>query len=279
MTDLPENNLIAKPDESIPNRGLQVRVDDDDNTIYVTLQQIDETLINYVQNIISPTVIDNERVVPVPVVYANPERWKSIRKDGFMRDQDNDKAQTPLIVFRRVNVGRNPDMSNPNNKYLYLTHQTRWNSRNTYDRFAVQNGIRPSLETHQVIVPDYVDITYEVILWTELQSQLNGLIEQINVENEEWWGVKNQYKFRVRIDDYSDGSDLPAENQRFVRTAFNMNVSAYLVPERMISNFTSLSTNSKKYTVKKVISFVETDFTNSPEVTGYYDTLKAKKSN
>ena len=230
----------------------------------------------YIDDVIMPTVVDNDRVVPVEVIYASPERWKSIRKDGYLRDPKNDKLQTPLIALRRTAITRNA-LTNPSNKYVYQTQQASWNNRNVYDRFAVQNGIKPSQQYNNVIIPDYVDLTYEVLLWTEYQEQMNSLLEQINVENDEWWGLRNQYKFRVRIDDYNNQNELPAENQRYVRTTFNMKVSAYLIPERMVKNFAPASTNWKRYSVKKIVAVMETDWTNSPDPQHYLAKMEAKK--
>jgi hypothetical protein len=195
---------------------------------------------------------------PVPIVYGTPERWKTIRKDGFMRDQKNDRAQTPVIVIRRTNMIRNP-MTNPSNKYLYITPKSQWNARTAYDRFAVQNGITPSVEYRSVIVPDYVDLNYDVIVWTDRQEQMNDIIEQIHVENEEFWGLRNQFKFRVRIEEYSSQTELPPVDERFVREFFALKVSAYLIPERAVRDFALKSNNSKTFTVKKVVTFFETD--------------------
>lgn len=256
---------IAQTRDDLVNRGKDNKFDDASFApIRVTLMSIDETIINYITTVIKPTIIDNDRSVPVPVIYATPERWKTIRKDGVVRDNQMDKALTPIIVLRRTNLKRN-DMTNPSNKYVYRTFHNPWNRRNAYDKFAVLNGITPSQELTQVIVPDYITINYEVILWTDFQEQMNSLIEQINVENEEWWGQRNQFKFRVRIDDYSSTSDLPAETDRLVRNTFNMTVQAYLLPERMVKNFQLNSTNFKQYTAKKLVTFVEVESTHIPK--------------
>jgi hypothetical protein len=218
--------------------------------------QIDETIINYLTEIINPTVEDNNTVVKVPVLYATPERWKSVQKDGFVRDKKNGKLQTPLITIRRTGVVRN-NMTNPSNKYLYMSHQAQWNPRVSYDRFAVQNNIRPSLELRNVIVPDYVDINYDVLLWTTYVEQMNKLVEQINAENEEFWGLRNQYKFRVRIEEYQFEDQLRETQERLIRNRFQMKVSAYLVPEKHIRNFAAQSANAKQFTVKKIVTITE----------------------
>lgn len=261
MSETSKVPLIAQPQTDTPNRGHENRtVEGDAAPIHVTLKQIDETIISYLTDIISPGIVEQERIIPVPVIYANPERWKSIRKDGFLRDPKNDKLQPPMIVLRRTSIARNR-MTNPSNKYVYISHQAQWNKRNAYDRFSALNNVRPSQEVYNVVVPDYVDLNYEMLLWTEYTEQMNHLIETLNVENEEFWGLRNQYKFRVRMQDISDKSELPPTQERMVRSVFNMVVSAYLVPEKHVKNFAAKSTTTKEYTVKKVVVTAEIDGT------------------
>jgi hypothetical protein len=127
-----------------------------------------------------------------------------------------------------------------------------------YDRFAVVNGIKPSKQIRQVMIPDYIQLSYDVLIWTEYQEQMNQLIEQINVEADEYWGKRNQYKFRVFIKEYSDNSDLPSDEARFIRTSFRMLVDAYLVPEKVMLRYKPVSTNVETFTKKKVIAITET---------------------
>ncbi len=263
MSNQPDLNQIAQPTIEPVNRGYENKFDISDNSpknLEVTLIKIDETIVNYLINVVKPTVVDNDRIIPVPVIYTSPERWKNIKKDGYLRDQKNDKMQTPLITIRRRGISKN-SLTNPSNKYLHTTHQGMWNSRIAYDRFAVQNNIKPSIKSYNVIIPDYIDISYEIILWTEYQEQLNSLIEQINVENDEFWGSKNEFKFRVNIQEYSGEDDLPATEERIIRNSFNMSVFAYLLPERMIKNFQLSSTIQKDFSAKKLVEFIEVDNT------------------
>ena len=261
MSETSKVPLIAQPQTDTPNRGYENRSRSDDAaSIHVTLEQIDETILNYLTEIINPSITEQDRVIPVPVVYANPERWKSIRKDGMYRDPKNEKLQPPMIVIRRSGMSRNP-MTNPNNKYVYVSHQSRWNKLNAYDRFAALNNIVPSEEIYNVVVPDYIDLNYEMIVWTEYMSQMNSIIETLNTENEEFWGLRNQYKFRVKMQDVTDKSDLPSTRERVVRSVYNMIVSVYLIPEKHIKNFAAKSITTKSYTVKKVVITAEIDGT------------------
>ena len=256
---------LSQPEGST-NRGYDNRNEQGDPPqLTVTLELINETILDYFQNTIKPQINENDTVRPVDVLYGTPERWASVRQQGFLRDTSNQKLLTPLIMLRRTNVSRTQPM-NPNNKYLYSAEDMGWNARNVYDRFAVMNGIRPSKQIRNVMIPDYMELTYEVVLWTEYQEQMDMLIEQINVEAEEFWGKRNNFKFRVNINEFVSQSDLPVSTDRIIRTTFQMRVFAYLLPERMTKNFKLVGTSEKFYTAKKLVTMTEVvnNLKNSP---------------
>lgn len=248
------------------NRGYDNKFDEGDSApIQVTLEFINDTIMDYFQNTIKPNIDDNGNIRSVEVLYGTGERWANVRQFGALRDPMNQKLLTPLIMLRRTNVTRSQPM-NPNNKYLYTTMDNGWNARNVYDKFAVLNSITPSRQLRKVMIPDYMELTYEVVLWTEYQEQMDRLIEQINIEAEEFWGKRNNFKFRVNINEFVSQADLPASQDRIIRTTFQMKVNAYLIPERMVKNFKLISTSEKTYTAKKMVAFTEVvnNLKNSP---------------
>lgn len=239
--------------EGNTNRAEDIRLDINDGAqTKITLEGINKIVMDYFVDVIKPTVTDNNALRVVPVLYGNAERWAMFRRKGEIRDLDNGKLFTPLIMIRRTNIAKG-QLQNPNNKYMHRVLDVGWNARNAYSKFDVQNGFHPSQKMRTVIIPDYMDLTYEVILWTELQEQMDHLIEQINVENQEYWGRRNNYKFRVNIDEFESLNALPAETDRTVRTTFTMDIKAYLIPAAMVDNFRIASTNQTFYTPKKVI--------------------------
>jgi hypothetical protein len=239
------------------NRGNDTRIDSDSPPpTHIDLERINDILMNYVTNRIMPVVDDNGEARTVPVLYGTPERWATVRKFGVLRDGQNDKLLTPMIMLRRTTV-KLGQLVNPNNKYLYRSINSEWNARNTYDKFAVQNGIRPSQQVRHIMIPDYVDLSYEVVMWSEYQAQMDKLIEQINVENQEYWGERNDFKFRVSIEQFDGQNELPATADRVVRTQFTMRVSGYLLPERVVKNFKLANPNQETFTAKKVVAFTE----------------------
>jgi hypothetical protein len=252
MTDLNKNTIGTVP-VALGNttRGYDV-VADSTAPITVTLLRIDEAIIHYFDEVILPSVQENGAFRKVPVLYGSPERWESVRKQGYLRDPQTTKLFAPLIMLRRSSVKRG-DLQNPNNKYLHQTLDTGYNAKNVYDKFSVLNNIHPSKQIRQVIIPDYMDLSYDVVMWTEYEEQMNNLIEQVNVESDEYWGSRNNFKFKVQISEFTSRTELPTESERVVRVEFSMKVHAYLLPEHLVSNFKTASTNTTTFTPKKTI--------------------------
>lgn len=251
MSDLTTSTGQVPNELGNTNRGYDTVFEGQQLTI--TLEKINNAIMGYLKESIIPTVKDNGNAVVVPILYGDGERWAQVRKEGVLRDPQSDKLLTPLIMLRRVSA-KPGKLNNPNNKYLHMVHDTGWNSRNVYDKFAVLNRITPSRKIRTVMIPDYMDIEYEVVMWTEYQEQMDQLIEQINVENYEFWGSRNNFKFRVNIDNGFQGqSELPPVQDRVVRTQFTMTIAAYLLPERAVKNFKLASTSQTSFTPKKIV--------------------------
>lgn len=238
------------------NRGLDTKSDNADSPVMVTLMTIDDTLMKYLQNRIQPIVSQDGKSIKVPIIYGNPERWKSVQKDGVLRDKFN-KIQLPIIMLRRTTMKKSKVNSSVN-KYLEREFETGWNKYNPYDRFAAVNGIKPVKQYITTVTPDYFDITYECMIWTEYMEQMNRLVEQVSFEDDEYWGERGRYKFRTEIREYKMDTTLPAVQDRLVRTSFNLNVHAYLLPERVLDKYNKIKQSSQNaYSIKKVVSFTE----------------------
>ena len=217
------------------NRGDQVKRDDKVKNYYLGLYDIDECIQYYFDNVIRPSVDDGGEIVRVPMIYGSPERWMSIQENGYLRDQQG-KMQIPAIVYKRTAVAKNRTLSNKldaNNPHFHYTFQKQYNSRNRYDNFAVLNDITPSTENYNVVIPDFVTLTYECIIWTEYVEQMNKIVESINYAEDAYWGDPEKFKFRALVEDFSSETDLNDDEDRLVRTAFSINMEGYIITDTM----------------------------------------------
>jgi hypothetical protein len=144
------------------------------------------------------------------------------------------------------------------NKHNIRSFMTGYNKNQVYDRFNILNGVKPTRKLITVTQPDYVNLTYDCSVWTEKTEQMNSVIEQINFESDEFWGDKNSFKFLVSIESFSEATELPAGENRTVRSTFTLNVRAYLLPERTVNGVDGpIMTQQDVYTIKKSVTFIE----------------------
>ncbi len=175
------NNAQKQPTPDVirKNRGYQRSVKNDDvKQFSIGLRDIDETIVYYFNNVIKPSVIRNGQRINVPVLYGAPERCKAVQADGYYRDK-NGKMQTPLIMFKRDSIEKNRslgnklDANNPNNFAIF---EKRYSKKNIYDKFGQLNNREPIKELYGVIIPDYVNITYSCIIFTEYIKHINKIV-------------------------------------------------------------------------------------------------------
>lgn len=260
---IPNFNRALKTTTSKISRGEDNKQTGENVTpVTVGLLTIDTAILQFLQNKITPVVTQDNKQIKVPVIYGNPERWKSVQLDGSIRDS-NGKIQLPIMMLRRTSMKKNSTNS-PVNKYQEYVFKAGWNSRNIYDKFTALNGITPSQVYNSVTVPDFYDITYEAMVWTEYMEQMNKIIESVSFESDEYWGESNNYRFITRINQFDQTNDLPNTSDRLVRNRFVLDVKAYILPESALNRDGNRSATTRlSYSPKKVVFNTEiiTDLT------------------
>ena len=235
----PDVPAIALGPDIRPNRNRGDIVSKNDaktnSSFHLGLEAIDEAIFYYFENVIKPSVISNGDMVDVPVIYGSGERWKLAQKDGFYRDK-NGKVQTPLVMLKRESIEKRRDLGNKldaNAPQLYITHQEKYTKRNSYDRFAILNNRIPQKEFTATVVPDYVNLTYNGIIWTDYISQLNKVIEAVNYSSDAYWGDPEKFKFMAMIDSFNNINELSNDDGRIVRANFSLKLQGYIVPDNI----------------------------------------------
>jgi hypothetical protein len=255
--DMPFPMLDFPPPDNRPNMGrgnITTRKDDSVKDIYIGLQDHDEAVMYYFNNVIKPsTIVDGTRI-NVPIIYGAPERWKNVQKDGYFRDKEG-KIQVPLIMFKRDSVEKRRDLGNKqdgNNPQLYYTFQEKFTHKNRYDNFSLLQNRSPQKEFHAVVVPDYVKLTYTCTIWTDYVAQMNKLIESINYASDSYWGDPERFNFNARIDTYSNTTEINQGENRLVKTDFGLVIQGYLIPDSINKE---LSKRNQKYFSKSIVTF------------------------
>ena len=247
-------------ESNIPfNRSNQMSFKDDYTKPFtVGLQDIDESIMYYFDNVIRPSVIQNGERIAVPIIYGSPERWKSMQKDTYLRDKKG-AIMMPIIVFKRDNIEKNRSLANKldaNMPNLYTSWQKVWDSKNIYSNFNLLNNRIPTKQYIANVVPDYVTLTYSCIIQTYYVEQLNKIIEAINYASDSYWGNPERFKFKALIDSFATITELQQSQERLVKGTFSLKMHGYIIPETIQKDLNSI----KKYNSKsKIIFSMETD--------------------
>ena len=249
--------MAVDPLKKLPkNRALQYKKESIEQGKGVRLYDVDLAIAEHMIDTVLPTVEIFQEKQKVPVVYGNPERWKSVQKDGYLRDKKG-MLQIPLVMFKRNSIERNDTLSNTMNRHVSYPSISKYSKKYRYDKFSAMTGTQRPVELYDIVIPDYVTLTYEVIIWTDFTEHMNKVVEAFQYATDEYWGDKGGFKFRVKIDSFDNTTELSEGSQRIVRTNFTMAVNAYLLPEQ----FDNETTHKKSIKPKKVVWGTETDMT------------------
>ena len=252
---MPRNKPIPRSQRLIFNRGEKISrnspgATDDVKNISVGIMDMDSAIMYYFNEVIKPEVEINKEKVKVPCIYASPERWNAISKQGFLRDKKK-QIIVPLIAFKRTGMSRNDNMPidklDANDPKHFYTFQKRYTQQNRFDKFSVQKNLEPGREYYNVSMPDYMNLTYEFTVWTSYIEQMNQIVEKINYSDGAYWGEPGKMKFRTQIESFSDASQIDGE--KLIQTTFSVNLYGYILPE----TFDSKTTTQKYLTPKKLI--------------------------
>jgi len=254
--------LEPKPDSQTvfsENRGTEYSMKDDTvKDISIGLEDIDNSIMYYFNNVIKPNVIHNGKQLTVPVIYGSPERWKSVQADGFYRDNSG-RLMVPLIMFKRESIEKNRSLGNKldgNTVHNYQVVGTKYNARNAYDRFDIVNNRVPSEQYYISTTPDYLTLTYNCIIFTDFVEQNNKLVEAINFAADSYWGDPRRYKFRSMIDSFATTTLLEEGTDRAAKSTFTIKVNGYIIPNTV--NKDMAVARSKFYTKSQVVFTMET---------------------
>lgn len=230
------------------DRSQAMRRDDDLVKVpRVTLYDIDYAVYYHLTQNIKIQVVDNDTAIQVPVMFSNGEKWSQIRQHGYLRGADK-KVLAPVMIIRRTGIDtddRIPMSDGAAYKlFPYKQKGMQW------DEKAGQYLKKDTIEYYMVNFPDYVIVNYELIIWTDLQEQMNSIVQSIIPTGWTAWG--DTHTFTTSVDGIShDNVNVPGED-RLVKTTMNLKVDGYLREE-----FEYQTSNLQKQHSIKTVRFLE----------------------
>ena len=201
----------------------------------IGIQDLDEAVFYYFNNVIKPFVYQNNQRLQVPVIYASPERWKSYQKDGYYRDKGG-KIMLPIIYLSRNSLTKDRSVTakvDANQPHLYASLKQGYNSINGYSNFNVLNNRRPVIKSQAIVVPDFVTLDYSVNIQTYYMEQLNKIVEAVEYASDAYWGDPERFKFRAFVDTISTATELTIGQERLVKGSFDLRLRGHIIPETL----------------------------------------------
>lgn len=239
-------------------RERQIRRDQDKTrSLGITLYDIDFAVKSFIDQTIQLKVEDNNEFINVPTIYANSEKWASIQRNGYLKDKKG-KTLVPLLSFRRSSVDINQQLRRnkvaTTNQIAYVMAQ-KYSKLAPYDKFSSLYGVKTPKEYFITPIPDYVDITYDFIIWCEYQTQLNNVVENFIYHGGKSFGDKNSFKFASNIQNLTMEDNNTTGQDRLVRATFQLIIHAYLLPKEVAGEVTT-----KRVITPNKVTFVSEAF-------------------
>jgi hypothetical protein len=241
---------------------------DTDKQFSIGIQDLDEAVFFYFNNVIKPFVYQNGERRTVPVIYGSPERWKSFQRDGYYRD-DSGAVMLPILVIKRDTITKDRTTYNKldsNMPNLYGNIGKGFNSKNAYSNFNLLNNRKPVEQFQAIAVPDFVTLEYSCIIQTYYMEQLNKVIEAVEYASDSYWGNPERFKFRARVDSFTTATELTAGKDRLVKGTFGLSLRGYIIPDTIQKDLNSIkkyNTKAKVTITSEVVSNI--DNVNSPD--------------
>jgi hypothetical protein len=248
------------------NRAKEVSVKDDNVRDYkIGIQDFDEALMYYFQNVLKPSVIQNNTRVNVPVLYGSPENWKTVQSDGYYRDA-NGKLLAPLIMFKRRSITQNRTLGNKldgNSAKNIQLFKKKYSKRNIYGNFNLLNNRNPEVEYVASITPDYVTVEYDCIVWTYFIEQMDSLVESINFASRTYWGDPTKFQFYSSIESFEESINYEVGEDRAIKNSFSLTLNGYLIPDSVNK---SMAAVNRVFGVSQVVFGLETTDGNAETI-------------
>ncbi len=240
--------------DRVLDRSMQTRRDDDViRSPKRTLYDVDYAIKWYVENEIQPQIKAQQTIIPVPVIYANGEKWDNVQRLGYLRDEKG-MLQSPLIMLKRSSVAERDSFKTLDVNWPQagnqIVYRQRYNEKNRYEDELFPIPLQQPQSSQQVMIvdiPKYVTVEYEMLVWCDFTTQLNELVDQIFTYSRFAWGNESN-KFATTIGSISFETVNTVGEDRLVRATLPLTVQATLLSGQEAR----ISTLKKMYSVKRV---------------------------
>jgi hypothetical protein len=245
-----------------------------------TLETVDQSLFDWVNNDLNLYATTNEGWKKVPVIWMTAERSYQVKHDKSLRDL-NGTFILPVITIQRTSVNKNLDEKSnywaaipsirqhpgdPAGGVLEIHRQISQEKTSNFanadakrkygqNNFPTDNK-KVVYESRTIPLPIYVECEYDITIHTEYQQQMNDLIQPFltipgGVNHLYLQNAGHKYEAFIEGDIQLDNNleDL-SEDERKFETTINMRVLGYLVGQGKNAKQPSVSVRENQVEIK-----------------------------
>jgi hypothetical protein len=238
--DQQEEVLENLADQTAVEREKHLRRDTDieDNKIKSSIRDVDYAITYELDENFDFHVKQNSRKIKVPVIWDRQERWTWARQRRNLKSV-KDKVLLPLIVINRNDISEHPshvtrpDITRLNNVGRVGSFRQRYSKKNRYDNFRVLQGSQPEREYYITQVPDFIEASYDVTIYTEYRWQMDKMTDLIQYYNYSYWGNEDTGRiFYTKVDSISTETEM-SDEARYIKNDLSLTVDGYIIPDKL----------------------------------------------
>lgn len=247
-----------------------------------SLEDIDASMLDFLKSDLDLSVLTNQGLEKVPVIWISPERAFQIKNDKTLRDESGSLI-VPLISLEREGVTKDPSRKGGFQAHLFSDRRdgrtgrfiiakkivqdktrdnavitnTRTNTEGVRQKYKPNQNKRIVVDTLSIPIPTYINVDYKITIRAEYQQHVNDLITpfitrtgQIN----SFVMKRNGHLYEAFIDQSistSNNVGSMAEDERTFISTVNVKVLGYLIGN---------GPNSKEPIVERRQNFVDIAF-------------------
>jgi len=247
-----------------------------------SLEDIDASMLDFLKSDLDLSVLTNQGLEKVPVIWISPERAFQIKNDKTLRDESGSLI-VPLISLEREGISKDPSRKGGFQAHLFSNRKdgrtgrfiiakkivqdktrdnsvitnTRTNTDGVRQKYKPNENKRIVVDTLSIPIPTYVNVDYKITIRAEYQQHINDLITpfitrtgQIN----SFVMKRNGHLYEAFIDQSistNNNVSSMAEDERTFISTVSIKVLGYLIGN---------GPNSKEPIVERRQNFVDIAF-------------------
>jgi len=247
-----------------------------------SLEDIDASMLDFLKSDLDLSVLTNQGLEKVPVIWISPERAFQIKNDKTLRDESGSLI-VPLISLEREGISKDPSRKGGFQAHLFSNRKdgrtgrfiiakkivqdktrdnsvitnTRTNTEGVRQKYKPNENKRIVVDTLSIPIPTYVNVDYKITIRAEYQQHINDLITpfitrtgQIN----SFVMKRNGHLYEAFIDQSistNNNVSSMAEDERTFISTVSIKVLGYLIGN---------GPNSKEPIVERRQNFVDIAF-------------------